>query len=50
MPVFRVWKTLHLHVDIGADSPEEAVEEMLDMDDDTFVVDDCDYGADVIDK
>lgn len=48
MKTFRVWKTLGLHVDVEAETVEGAINKMLDMDDTTFVVDDCDYGADEI--
>lgn len=48
MKLYRVWKTLSLHVDVEAETEEGAIEAMLDMDDNEFVVDDCDYGADEV--
>ena len=43
--IYRVNKHLELHVDIEAESPEEAIDKMLGMDDNTFMVDECDYEA-----
>lgn len=43
MPRYTVFKEMLLSVEVEADSPEEAREEMLDMDDNTFAVVECDH-------
>lgn len=45
MKKWRVWKDISLVVDIEAATEEEAIDQMLDMDDNTFEVTICDYGA-----
>jgi hypothetical protein len=41
---YTVWKDLSLRVEVEADSEEEAIDKMLDMDDTTFDVVDSDWG------
>lgn len=45
MPTFIVWKTLELEIEIEAATAQEARDKMLEMDDTTFTVTDCDHGV-----
>lgn len=45
MKKYRVWKTLSLEVTVEAESEDGAIEKMIDMDDLTFTVTECDYGV-----
>lgn len=45
MATFNIYKTLHLRVEVEAGSEEDAISAMLEMDDNTFEVLECDYGA-----
>lgn len=43
MTMFAVEKALVLSVEIEADTPQEAIDKMLNMDDNEFVVLSCEY-------
>ena len=45
MATYTVWKDLSLRVDVEAESAEEAIDKMLDMDDTEFEVAACSHGA-----
>lgn len=45
MKRWTVRKTLELEVIVEAETEQEAVDKMLDMDDNQFVVIECDYEA-----
>jgi hypothetical protein len=42
---YTIYKDLRLSVEVEADSPQEAFDKQLDMDDNTFTVEECDYAV-----